>query len=91
MLYPLPKPPQIEVLDHVAEPRKKWLMNSYVSIHQPQQSLILGQPSSIHAFILHPQLHDLLWPHLWPVEVPGPGIKPVLQLWPMPQILMPDP
>ena len=26
----------------------------------------------------------LFWPHLWHVEIPGPGIEPVPQQWPKP-------
>ena len=29
---------------------------------------------------------NLFWLHLWHVEVPGPGIKFKLQLWPVPQL-----
>ena len=29
---------------------------------------------------------SFFWPHLWHVEVPRPGIQPVPQLWPTPQL-----
>ena len=33
-----------------------------------------------------------LWPHLWHMEVPGPGLKPGQQLQPMLQlVVIPDP